>query len=283
MGESIICKNCGNSFSGKFCNACGEKVYNEKDKSIKHFFEDIFHFLTHFDNKFFKTLLLIFKKPGTFSLLYCNGIRARFYKPASLFLIGIILYLIFPLFQGLNLSFSGNKVFMNNQGMHFIISLAEQKAAAKHISIKELGESYDHMSPKFAKILLLILLPLTGLVLKLLFRRKRAWYFDHLVLATEVNSFYLYFTFFILPAFLFIPALIAKIFNSGQAVFFTDIITMPVYLVTLFSWCAVAFKTFYKIKTGQALLKALLFLLLHAIIIFIIYRVILFLIVLLFI
>jgi len=283
MGETITCKNCSNHFSGKFCNICGEKVYSEKDKSVKHFFEEIFHFITHFDSKFFKTLLLIFKKPGTLSLLYCNGIRSRFFKPTSLFLIGIVIYLLFPVFQGLNLSFRGNITNFDHQYMHFISSLAEQKAAAKQISMAQLGEKYDHLSPKFAKVLLLILLPLTGLALQLLFRKKRGYYFDHLVLATEANNMYLYFTFFIMPLLLYIPAFFARIFNFSSVRIFTDTITIPLYLIVLLVWSAVAFKTFYKIKTSRALLKGLLFLLLHSIILYIIYRVILFLIVLLFI
>jgi hypothetical protein len=38
------CKNCGHAFEGKFCNACGEKFYTDKDKSVKHLLEEAFHF-----------------------------------------------------------------------------------------------------------------------------------------------------------------------------------------------------------------------------------------------
>ena len=57
---TITCKNCGNHFHGRFCNECGEKVYSLKDKSVKNIFEEIFHFLTHFNGSFFTTGLKYF-------------------------------------------------------------------------------------------------------------------------------------------------------------------------------------------------------------------------------
>src|ERR671913_130444 len=45
--QGLSCKHCGNYFSGKYCNKCGEKVYTDHEKSIPHFFEEAFHFLTH--------------------------------------------------------------------------------------------------------------------------------------------------------------------------------------------------------------------------------------------
>ena len=75
------CKNCGNRFTGKYCNVCGEKVYTEKDKSIKYIIEEGFHFLTHFEGTFLKSLKAIITRPGTLSLDYCNGIRKKYFKP----------------------------------------------------------------------------------------------------------------------------------------------------------------------------------------------------------
>src|SRR5687768_6645997 len=105
---TISCKNCGNHFSGKFCNNCGEKVITGHDKSVLHLVDEGFHFLTHFEGKFFTTLRTMFSKPGLLSLDYCNGIRKRYYKPVSFFLLLVILYLLFPMFQGLNMTLSSH-------------------------------------------------------------------------------------------------------------------------------------------------------------------------------
>src|SRR4051812_49053712 len=95
------CKNCGNRFNGKFCNQCGEKVYTDKDRSVLHFVEEGFHFLTHFDGNFITTLKAIFIRPGQLSQDYSIGIRKKYFKPLSLFLILVVLYLLFPMFRGL--------------------------------------------------------------------------------------------------------------------------------------------------------------------------------------
>src|SRR2546423_13621943 len=97
------CKNCGNTFTGKYCNNCGEKVYTEEDRSVIHFFDEGLHFITHFEGNFFITLKTIFTKPGNLSLDYCDGIRKKYFKPLSFFLLLVVLYLLFPVFEGLNM------------------------------------------------------------------------------------------------------------------------------------------------------------------------------------
>ena len=100
---SHICKNCNHAFTGKYCNHCGEKVYSEKDRSVLHFFEEGLHFITHFEGTFFNTLKKIFTRPGQLSVDYCNGKRKTYFKPLSLFLLLVVLYLLFPFFEGLNM------------------------------------------------------------------------------------------------------------------------------------------------------------------------------------
>ena len=97
-----ICKNCGNIITGKYCSNCGEKIYTDKDKRVSHLFEEAFHFITHFDGTFFNTIKAIVTKPGKLSLDYCDGIRKKYFKPMSFFLLLVVIYLLFPVFEGLN-------------------------------------------------------------------------------------------------------------------------------------------------------------------------------------
>ena len=55
-----ICKNCNNSFSGKYCNHCGEKLYREKDKKVSHLFKflELIHKLAYV--KWYKWQILQF-------------------------------------------------------------------------------------------------------------------------------------------------------------------------------------------------------------------------------
>lgn len=99
-----ICKNCGHVFTGNYCNQCGEKVYTEHDKSLVHLLEEGFHFVTHFEGTLLTTIKTIFTKPGQLTLDYCNGVRKKYFRPLSFFLLLVVFYLVFPLLSGLNMT-----------------------------------------------------------------------------------------------------------------------------------------------------------------------------------
>ena len=272
MSELITCKNCGTAFIGNFCNDCGEKVFHAHDKSMAHFFEESFHFITHLDNKFFRSLWLVFTRPAHISNDIIQGIRKKHFKPINLFLIGVILYLIFPFFQGLNMPLKSH---MNEGYKPYTSYLVKKKMHNNHLTLEQVASKYDEKSPKIAKILLLIVIPLSGLVLALLFFKKKAYYFDHLTLAAELNTFNLYFTFFIMPLLLTIFLFIARLISQDIPFSIGDNITMPLYLLVFGIYCILAFVHFYKVKKVTAVWKSVLFLLLHMFILYFVYRIIL--------
>jgi hypothetical protein len=272
----IVCKNCGNSFAGKFCNNCGEKVYTDHDKSISHLFEEIFHFITHFDNKFFTTLFLFFKKPGFVSRQFCNGIRNRYFRPFSVFMIGVILYLLFPILQGLNISFGSHLA--NNRALHigFVQKWAVKKAHNQGVSLEEIAVKFNNKSPGVSKLLLILIIPLSAVVLLGIFYKSKKYYFDHFVLAAEINSFYLYFLFLMMPVFFRVVDRIGNMIHPGFDFRIADTISLIIYFISLPIFYFVAFKRFYQVKTFTAIGKTLLFLLLHSFIVMLLYRLILY-------
>jgi tryptophan-rich sensory protein len=276
---SISCRACGNRFNGKYCNACGEKVYNTHDKSLKHLAEEIFHFFTHFEGKFFRTLKLILSKPGSLSRQYCDGVRKPFYKPISFFFLCVIIYLLFPLFGGLNMKF--NTYTTSKYGYTFIVNpIIEKKLENKHIKLDELKTYYDSASPKFAKVLILLFLPLSALVLYALFAKRKVYFFDHFILATELNSFYVFVGYIAIPALMYLLALIDRrvlsYFHDGGMLF--KIVWLLYLLVTIS-----ALRRFYNEKWGWTILKGILFFLAFSFVIKFIYNIIIFFLVTLFI
>ncbi len=280
MQDVIICKSCGNQFHGKFCNECGEKVYTDHDKTFGHFLEESFHFLTHFDNKLFKSWWLVMSRPGFVSTQISNGVRRPYYKPANLFIIGVILYLLFPLFEGLNMPM---KYHLHGTIYRFLSQpMVEYKMAARHLTLNQLAEKYDHNSPKFAKVLLLIIIPLSAFSLQLLFIRRRRLFFDHITLASELNTFYLFFTFFGIPILFFCTFIVALSTFHQFILAFNDDIAIPIHLAGFGVYCAIAFKRFYNVTWRHAILKSALFLGAHWVVAYTLYKFILFSLVLLF-
>jgi len=182
-------------------------VYTAKDDSVRGMATEALHFITHSEGKFLTTVRTIFCKPGQLSVDHANGMRQRYYKPISLFLMLVVLYLLFPLFQGLNMRMT---TYEHMQAGSYFTAMIEAKAEARGMTVEEVGERFDHRSGTTSKALLLLLIPLTAPILRvLLISKKRKWYHD-LVLATEVNAFYLLAFYLIAPLVVWGVILIAR-------------------------------------------------------------------------
>lgn len=305
MQEQHTCKNCGNTFSGKYCNQCGEKVYTAHDKSIPHFFEDAVHFITHFEGTFFTTVKAMATRPGQWSKDYCEGKRKPYFRPLSFFMLLVILYLLFPLYTGLNMPFAyhlnesavarslvSKKVKLNldslqqqvdsavdsrqfgndDQAFFYRVRYADSLYRMKP-EFKRLESAYNKSAEKTSKLLLLLMIPLSAGLLWLVQFRRRFLLFDHLVLATELNAFNILFSFLLLPLVL---GFLVKLMPANWGNYLTD------FTVTLFSYCmlgiytARALKVFYAESWYAGPLKSLFFILGYWFIVLKSYKIILF-------
>lgn len=265
------CKNCGNSFTGNFCNECGEKIYTEHDKSLKHLIEEVFHFVTHFDNKVFRTVGSILFKPGTVTRDYNNGIRKRYYKPVSLFLVCVMLYLLFPMLSGMNVTLTTHLQNTRSFGIRFPTDWALVKLQSEHITELQLFEKFNQVSEKVSKIMLLLLIPFTAFALRLLFFNKRKYFFDHFILAAEFNTYYLLSVYFLIPL---ISAILVRLFDLKL----TDNDTLLSVLLTIgvLSFALVSsFRRVYAASVSESIVKLLGFIICYFAVVFI-YRMLLF-------
>ena len=201
--EKIICKNCDKVYEDKFCNHCGQKNYTEKDKSFKHIFDEVLHFLTYFEGSFITTLKSVLTRPGQLSKDYCNGKRKTYYKPISFFLLIVVLYLLFPLANGMNQKLETHAYNIIAGGL--IGQQIKSKMTTEDIGEEVLSEKFHNISGETSKILMLLLIPLTALFVAILFFRQKKYAFDYVILATELNSFMMLSLFLLLPL-LIVPA-----------------------------------------------------------------------------
>lgn len=247
------CRSCGNQFTGKYCNVCGEKVFDEHSKSLAHIGEEVVHFLTHFEGSFITTLKTVFTQPGKLSLDYCNGIRKKYFKPVPFFLFVVVLYLLFPRFQGLNMRF---ETYVSKDYNYYPLALpmARKKLASFDGNLQAMAKQYNAKSAKLAKPLIFIMIPVTGLLFYAFFFRRRGYFFDHLMLATEFNSFYIAFNYLLVPLIM----LLVGTFYSDASSFFDD--EGPAWLIAnllLTVFLAAALHRFYQIKWGASAVWAL--------------------------
>lgn len=241
---NVTCKNCGNNFLGRYCNQCGEKIFQEKDKKLKNIFEEAFHFLTHFEGKFFNSFRTIITRPGKLSFDYCSGIRKKYFKPISFFLMLVIIYLLFPVFEGLNM-----KMYYHTQhGFYGDYAAAEvaRVMEAKGWSEEYLSDVYQAKGEKTSKFLLFIILPLMAFFSWLVGMRKRRYYFDHFIFTTEIVSFFILWGFLLLPLLLIIARILRL--NVQVSDDQTGIAMISVFIIYL----SLAARRFFKYNWLQA-------------------------------
>jgi hypothetical protein len=271
MSVQHICKNCGNQFYGKYCNQCGEKVYGHHDKSLLHVLEEAFHFITHFEGSFFTTIKTIVKSPGQLSLNYCNGIRKKYFKPVSLFFMLVVMYLLFPRFEGLNMKLN-NYVNSADDYAWLAVPLVKSKMKKQQVPFKTVAEQYHKKSPSVSKLSLFTLIPFTALVLMLLFYSTRKYYFDHIIISLELISIFIGLNYLLIP---FISFVSEKINPSFASFFWDDNLWWGRFMFLLNLYIiSIACKKFYQQHWLWVIPKAVIFIYLFGEAIFYLYRLI---------
>ena len=93
------CLNCNTQLDGSFCKNCGQKATIHR--SLHAFWHDFTHSIFHFEGKIWRTLPMLFFKPGELTRRYVHGERARFVSPLALFLFSV--FLMFASFNQIGL------------------------------------------------------------------------------------------------------------------------------------------------------------------------------------
>src|SRR5688572_20009688 len=91
--SSARCVSCDAPITGPYCSQCGERVLEPEALTLRHFLvHTVAQELLHVDGKLWRTLRLLFARPGRLSLEYAAGRRRPFLNPFRLLLIAIVAY-----------------------------------------------------------------------------------------------------------------------------------------------------------------------------------------------
>lgn len=82
----VTCKNCGNLFTGNYCNECGQKAVIHR-LNLQHLLHNFFHAVTHLDKGYLHTLKELTIRPGHSIREYLRGKRSNHSDPVMMLLI----------------------------------------------------------------------------------------------------------------------------------------------------------------------------------------------------
>ena len=97
--SSIECRNCGTSLPGgaAYCPDCGQSV-KEYSRPWLEMARELLVEALDFDGRMFRSIRVLFTRPGFLSLEYINGKRATYTSPVRMYLIiSLLFFLVLPL------------------------------------------------------------------------------------------------------------------------------------------------------------------------------------------
>ena len=182
-----VCKTCGHEFHGWYCNVCGEKVIEPKDRKLGPVMGKVLIATTISDNKFIKGLKYMVANPGFLSKEYVEGRRVNYMRPLQMFFILNLIYFLFPILQLFNSTLNTQI----NVLPHARIAreVVARKIAKEGLNVRGFELMYNDKTTNLAKMLVVVFVALGSLPLSLIFAKRNRYFTDHVALSIELTCF----------------------------------------------------------------------------------------------
>jgi ubiquitin len=248
------CKSCGNDHPESFCPACGEKKFDTHQLSFKHFLEETFEGLIHFDNKFLHTIKRLITKPGQLSIDYTEGRRVKYMKPVQFFLVVNLLFFFLIIGNNIYSLPLYNYVSFKPFTDYNTVQIVKEKLNKTKLSVAEYGQVFNEKIKADSKEFILVFVPFYGLIFALLFFWKKKYFVEHLVFATHFVAFVLLvnlFAFYFIEMPFFLIKKIGYFQVNDYSPIFNKIYGIIISIIVA-AYIAVAINKFYKPKIGHS-------------------------------
>jgi hypothetical protein len=246
-----ICKSCGNRFKGYYCNICGEKVLQGRDKSFSAFLNNILIAVTFTDSKLIKTLWWVIRKPGYVSNEFAEGRTIKYVNPLSLFFVLNLIYFLFPVIQLFNASL--NTQLLAPQRLLVRDMVAHKMMSMQMTDIASFSLIYNQKTTGLAKLMVMVFVVITSLPLNFLYRKKNRYFSDHVGFTVELACFNLFVNAICLT-------LVAKLLGLGH---YLDELTVTfIFVSSNLYFLLKSGMTFYREKGWRLVVKSIVMLLL---------------------
>lgn len=247
------CLTCESKFQGKFCSRCGEKVIESYDRSFKHFFDNLLNAFTFIDGKFFNSFRSLLLQPGKMSADIAIGRRQPYMKPVAFFFVGNFIYFFFPIFETFSSTFYAQLYSMPYS--KWIEPSVQKYLQAASIDFQVFEDKYNAASTNWAKILLILIVPLTFPFMFLINYAKRLFLSDHLIFTFELASYILFVPTILLSFLVTFFRAIAEMIGLGTSQFESDGYILPIVAVLTGYMLFFGLKRFYQFDWWRIILS----------------------------
>ena len=191
------CKSCGTPLLGAYCHVCGEKLLTPEDKSVKMWLGELLSSIWMLDGKLINTLRLLILRPGRLASDFVAGKRKPYVRPLNIFLIANILYFISPVFDTFKTTLHSQMYNVPHSPM--VQWVINAKVERDNLNMEEYSAKYDQKTSEVSKLILIVLAPLMGFLLFVLFRRQGLYLSDGFALGLQYWAFFMLIFMVVLP------------------------------------------------------------------------------------
>lgn len=250
------CKSCGNEFSGSYCNLCGEKVLEAKDRTFRTFLSNILLTITFADNKFVKTLWMVISRPGFLSKEYVEGRRVNYVRPLQLFFVLNLVYFLFPLLQLFNTSLRTQMNFRTHSPI--VREMVYSKVGRNALELRGYELMYNDKSNSLAKLLIIVFVVVASFPMMVIYRKRNRFFTDHIALSVELTAFNLAVNAVLLSLFLMGVSSVLHMTHLGWEKYLNDITLTIIFVLTNAYFLFAAGRTFYNQRGWILIVKVML-------------------------
>lgn len=214
------CLNCGQAFGAprpKYCPACGQET-NVRPPTLAEFAQQFGGSVMAAEGALWRTLALLFLKPGQLTREYLAGRRRRYVLPLRLYLtMSLVALLVLRLGSALQFQVDDTTIVRvppnelqlelsfgpqgPGAGLHDGVFFCRElpgwlcKRLQRRIDLdpKHVGQELEQASQRFLNhwgSAMFVLVPIFAVWLKLAYLRRRMRYTEHLVFALHLHSFW---------------------------------------------------------------------------------------------
>ncbi len=176
------CANCLAPRTGHFCAQCGAPSLDERPLTVRRFADDLWQELTSLDSSTARTLRSLFTRPGELTRAYLSGRTRWFLSPLRIYLLMFAVYVFAQSFLPSMESTLRHEVQSQLPPTTNAATL-QQRARFSGAIAAAIAESARN------QWLQLVNAATWALVLALIYRRRRASYAEHVVMAMHLLAF----------------------------------------------------------------------------------------------
>lgn len=212
LPERATCANCGAALAGPFCHRCGQEAA-ERRVPLRTLVRDALGDLMAFDSRILRTLGPLLVRPGFLTREWSEGRRVPYVPPLRLYVFVAALFFLLLAATDVSLvevSESGGvkRAQVSTDLGHVTLTAEEDTAAAPAAAeagrppalLDDFGERLeaafardpeglqDDLLDRLGRVSLL-LAPVLGLLLALLYRGRRRYLVEHVVFALHLHAF----------------------------------------------------------------------------------------------